>query len=92
MSKYKMKKVVPVKMKSGKAITAMVRSGEIRHAGGCDSGEFSRYMWGDENTGPIHSVGLWFDDPGSEYLIVDHPNPISRCEYENMKSFFEEEE
>ncbi len=70
MSNYKMKKVVPVKMKSGKDITAMVRSGEIRHAGGSDSGEFSRYVWGEN---PIHSVGIWFYDPGSVYLVVDHP-------------------
>lgn len=84
-----MKKVIPVKMKSGKAIQAMVRSGEIKHDGGSDSGEYSRYRW--EENSIVRMMGLWFNQPGSDYLVVDHPNVISKREYENTKIFFEDE-
>lgn len=79
-------------LKSKEEIREMELRGEIVRLFTSDSGEVSHY--GVKNSGgsgqPIMSI--WWNDYGDEYLIVDHPNPMSRDAYKARKIFFKEVE
>lgn len=76
-----------VKSKSIEQFKQMVRAKEIQHLSTSDSGEISHYG---TIGNPSRVMGFWWCDHGQEYLVVDHPNPISRESYEGVKIFFEE--
>lgn len=75
-----------VKLKTAKEFEKLAKAGEIEVIGCSDSGEITHYG---TKGNPSHLKSVWFDDYGQEYLVVDHPNPISRESYENRKIFFE---
>jgi len=76
-----------VKLKSVKQFKKMVRNKEIECLGCTDSGEITHYG---TKGNPSHVMSIWWDQHEEEYLIVDHPNPISRESYKARKIFFEE--
>ena len=77
-----------VKLKSAEEFQSMVRKNTILLQHASDSGEV--YHYGTVGN-PSHILAVWYDEYGKEYLVVDHPNPISRESYEKRKVFFEEE-
>ena len=78
-----------VKLKSREEFKKMERADEIEHIFTSDSGEITHYG---TKGGISHIQSVWYDDYGDEYLIVDHPNPISKEAYEARKIFFDEVE
>lgn len=77
-----------VKMKSEKEFKEMVKNGDLKFLSSSDSGEVSHYGTA---TSPMHVMGVWWHDHDEEYLVVDHPNPISKESYERMKIMFKEQ-
>ena len=90
-----------VKLKSQEEIKKMVREGKVSLWDSSDSGERTVYgvplsgetVKTDEMglSGPVVTMPVWFDDYGKEYLVVDHPSPISKEWFERVKILFEEE-
>lgn len=76
------------KLKSSSEFKKMLRAGEIECLNVSDSGELAH--WATKGN-PSHVLTVWYDDHGKEYLVVDHPSPISRELYEKRKIFFEDE-
>jgi len=77
-----------VKLKSQEEFKRMVREGEVKTIGGSDSGAVTHYGTAGKTT---HVLSVDYDEYGQEFLVVDHPNPISREDYERRKVFFKEE-
>lgn len=40
----------------------------------------------------FHAVGFHVLDHGEEFLVVDHPNPISKQQYDAYRELFKEED
>lgn len=78
-----------IRLKTHEQLKWMLRRKEIQLHHVSDDGEM--YHWGTVGN-PSHVKPTWYDDMGKEYLVVDHPNPISKEEYERLKIFFNEEE
>lgn len=78
-----------VKLKSHKELKGMVRRKEIERIFTSDDGEITYYGTGGN---PSHIISVWYDNYGKEYLVVDHPRPISKDVYEQRKVFFNEED
>ena len=70
-----------------KEFKEMLKKGEIQLISTSDSGEVAHYG---TVGNPSHVMGVWWNDHGEEYLVVDHPNPISKDSYERMKVFFKD--
>lgn len=45
-----------------------------------------------EPTGSFHAIGFHVLDHGEEFLVVDHPNPISKQQYDTYRALFEEQD
>ena len=80
-----------VKMKTYEALKKLFRAKEIRCRHVSDDGEYMSVAIPYEDTGGYQSVkGFWTSDLGEEFLVVDHPNVITKDEYERWKILFEE--
>ena len=75
-----------VRMKSMAELKKKVRAGEIELVHVSDSGEWMSYGVGKQ---PMTVKGFWWEDHEQEFLVVDHPNIISKDEYERLKPLFE---
>lgn len=80
--------VKKVKLKSNKEINELIRQGLVELLGSSDSGEIVHY--GVKDGGQTHVISCWYDDYGTEYLVVDHEQPMGRTSYNNRKIMFEE--
>ena len=91
---YKMKKVVSVVLKTIEEFKNMVREGEINQHQTSEDGEMSSFScpWGTGEDPPEVHKGFHCLDHGEEFLVVDHPHPISKQQYEMIKIFFKEKE
>lgn len=85
------------RLKTGKELKEMHRAGEI-HLGGGDTGEtvIISMPWGNKRPFDYKkdsSIHKRFEsgDLGEEFLIVDHPNVITRQEYGCIKRLFDME-
>ena len=74
--------------KAAEEFKQMVRDGKIERVNVSDSGEWATYC---TKSNPAFCMRFWWQDFGREYLVVDHDNPISKQNYENMKAFFDDE-
>lgn len=74
-------------LKSRSEIKKLEREDKIDHIFTADSGEITHYG---TKGNPSAIMSIWWDDYGQEYLIVDHPNPISKEAFEARKIFFSE--
>ena len=77
-----------VRMRSIEELKQKVRAREIELVHTSDSGEWISYGVGKQ---PTTVKSFWWEDHEQEFLVVDHPNPISREEYERLKPLFTEE-
>lgn len=77
------------RLKSKKEIKKLLREGKIKQHSISDCGEITHYG---TVGNPSAIMSIWWDEYGQEYLIVEHPNPISREAYESRKIFFDESE
>ncbi len=76
-----------VMLKTYDEIKKMVRKKEVQMMNIGDSGELMHYG---TIGNPSAVMSIWFDDYGTEYLVVDHPNLISKADFEARKIFFKE--
>lgn len=81
-----MKKVM---LKTSEAIVKLIKNREVLPMHTSDSGEWTSYGVGEN---PTVVKTFWYDDHGKEFLVVDHPNPISKDEYDRLKILFNEKE
>lgn len=77
-----------VTLKTHEEIKALIKAREIELMHSSDSGEWTSYGVGKQ---PTTVKTFWWEDHGQEYLVVDHPNPISRDEYDRLKILFKED-
>lgn len=82
--KLAIKKVI---LKTREKITNLIENEKVKLIDTSDSGEVSCVGVGEQ---PTFVMSIWYSDYGKEYLVVDHPNPISKTEYEKCKILFEE--
>jgi hypothetical protein len=76
-----------VRLKSQEQIKRLLQNGEIQHIFTSDSGEISHYGTAGN---PTNVQSIWWEEYGQEFAVVDHPNPISKENYEARKIFFDE--
>jgi hypothetical protein len=79
--------VKKVKLKTYKELKEMARKGKIEILHVSDSGEVMHFG---TIGNPSHVLTVWADNLGEEYLIIDHPNTISKDSYEDRKIFFDD--
>jgi hypothetical protein len=87
-----------VRLKSLDEIEKLEKEGKIRLMNISDSGEWRTYGVGPgAERGPTYDRGVvycktfWYEEYGDEALVVDHPNPISKGDYNDFRILYEEE-
>ncbi len=76
-----------VRLKTHEQLKKMIRCKEIKLHHVSDDGEVSHYG---TLGNPSHTLTVWYDNMGKEFLVVDHPNIITKESYEKRKMFFDE--
>ena len=76
-----------IRAKTHEELKALYRANKIQLLHVSDDGECYAYC---TRTNPGYVFRIFAEDMGKEYLVVEHPRPISDDSYKDRRIFFEE--